>query len=100
MTLPKILADIFEKEFKILYDQEKEDPKFLNAEDFSTNKERAAAAVTIAVEQVSVKLALYICKHREDAHGEDITAEVQDLINELKSEYIIDDEETKEWWNN
>jgi len=99
MNLSEKMASIFQKELQIVIDREQEEAEYLNADYFVDNEDRASAGVKAATEQVIKYGALLCAIHREQAHGEDTTAEQKELESEIKAEYI-DAEVSSTWWNN
>ena len=98
MTLAENLAEIFKKEMQIVIDKEQAEENYLSSEEFVSNEGRAIVGLNEASEQVVKKLAIYICNHRAEKHGEDVTEELQKLESELKPEYKESGSVTKDWW--
>ena len=97
MKLSHELAKIFEKEMDAVIDREINEPAFLAQEAFPDCESRAAAMlVAIVTSNVAKTLALAICSHRVEKHGEDHSGEITRLKSQLSPDEIkVGD---RGWW--
>lgn len=94
----ELLKEVFGKELEKILEAEKKDGFYLNAESFESCRHRAAAGIDQAMQQVIKVAALKIAEHREKEHGDDVDAEVSQLIDETDEEYLALASETADYW--
>ena len=98
MKLSHELGKIFEKEMDAVIQREINDPTYLPQEGFSDCEGRAQVMMAFAKRKVVKTLALAICSHRVEKHGEDHSEEITRLKSQLSSDEIeVGD---RGWWLN
>ncbi len=98
MKLSHELGKIFEKEMDAVIQQEINDPAYLPQEAFADCESRATVMMVIATRQVIKTLALSICSHRIEKHGEGHSEEITRLKPQLSPDEIeVGD---RGWWSN
>ncbi len=96
MKLSHELGKIFEKEMDAVIQQEIDEPAFLAQEAFADCESRAIVMMAIATRQVVKTLALSICSHRAEKHGEDHSDDTARLKPQLSPDEIeVGD---RGWW--
>ena len=98
MKLSHELGKIFEREMDAVLQNEIDEPAYLPQETFVDCESRATVMMAIATRQVIKTLALSICSHRAEKHGEDHSRETTRLKPQLSPDEI--EVGTDGWWIN
>lgn len=91
------LARIFGEEMQALVEKEGANPSFMPQEDYPSCQARADAGIALAVQRPAKILALAIAKHRKESHGEERSAEMEELVNQMTQEDASIG--VTSWWN-
>jgi hypothetical protein len=97
MNLIDLSCDIFKKELTKVFEREKTEKTYLNAEQFKTCEQRARAGVLEAIDQVIKRIAIDICKHGIQEHERAENEELTHLQTVTNVEY--QEVSTRDFWN-
>lgn len=88
MTLIDAALKILKRDMKNVIRMEKEDPTFLNQEDYISCKARVQHGMDIASENAINFITLNVCKHRDEKHDRDTLPEQTSLLSLMPAEDI------------